>query len=74
MPVRTKSAGRRLRSKRRRQAPVRDAAPGATRVVIIGAGAGGSALLTILARDPLVQIVGVAEINPKAPGIRIAKR
>lgn len=74
MPVRTKSAGRRRPSKRRRERSLGEAAPGATRVVIIGAGAGGSALLTILARDPLVQIVGVAEINPKAPGIRIAKR
>lgn len=48
--------------------------PATTRVAIIGAGAGGSALLTILARDPLVRIVGIAEINPKAPGIRLAKR
>jgi two-component system sensor histidine kinase DegS len=43
-------------------------------VAIIGAGAGGSALLKILAPDPLVRIVGVAEINPRAPGLRLAKR
>jgi len=43
-------------------------------VAIIGAGEGGSALLTILAPDPLVRIVGVAEINPRAPGLRLAKR
>jgi len=30
--------------------------------------------LSILAPDPLVRIVGVAEINPKAPGLRFAKR
>ena len=45
-----------------------------THVAIIGAGAGGSALLSVLAPDPLVRIVGVAEINPKAPGLRLAKR
>ncbi|MEK9172513.1 MAG: histidine kinase, partial [Nitrospirota bacterium] len=45
-----------------------------TNVAIIGAGKGGSALLSILAPDPLVRIVGVAEINPKAPGLRLAKR
>ena len=48
--------------------------PAVTNVAIIGAGKGGSALLTILATDPLVRIVGVAEINPKAPGLRLAKR
>ena len=45
-----------------------------TNVAIIGAGKGGSALLSILAPDPLVRIVGIAEINPKAPGLRLAKR
>src|SRR5438309_12007842 len=50
------------------------AEPRVTHVAIIGAGAGGSALLTVLAPDPLVRIVGVAEINPKAPGLRLAKR
>src|SRR5438876_9571455 len=50
------------------------AEPRVTHVAIIGAGAGGSALLSVLAPDPLVRIVGVAEINPKAPGLRLAKR
>ena len=45
-----------------------------TNVALIGAGAGGSALLSILATDPLVRIIGVAEVNPKAPGLRLAKR
>ena len=31
-------------------------------------------MLSVLAPDPLVRIVGVAEINPKAPGLRLAKR
>jgi len=48
--------------------------PGATNVAIIGAGRGGTALMEIFANDPLVQIVGVAEINPKAQGLPLARR
>jgi two-component system, NarL family, sensor histidine kinase DegS len=43
-------------------------------VGIIGAGRGGTALMEIFANDPLVEIVGVAEINPKAPGLNLARR
>ncbi len=46
----------------------------ATHVAIIGAGRGGTALMEIFARDPLVQIVGVAEVNPEAPGVALARR
>lgn len=46
---------------------------GATNVAIIGAGRGGTALMEIFADDPLVQIVGVAEVNPDAPGLSLAK-
>ncbi|MFQ5931143.1 MAG: Gfo/Idh/MocA family oxidoreductase, partial [Nitrospiraceae bacterium] len=45
-----------------------------THVAIIGAGQGGTALMEIFARDPLVRIVGVAEVNPKAVGMELAKR
>ncbi|MFO0731492.1 MAG: histidine kinase, partial [Nitrospiraceae bacterium] len=48
--------------------------PGTTKVAIIGAGRGGTALMEIFATDPLVRIVGVAEINPNAPGLGLAKR
>lgn len=48
--------------------------PGATNVAIIGAGRGGTALMEIFANDPLVQIVGVAEIDPQAPGLALARR
>lgn len=47
---------------------------GATNVAIIGAGRGGTALMEIFANDPLVQIVGVAEIDAQAPGLALAKR
>lgn len=46
----------------------------ATHVAIIGAGRGGTALMEIFATDPLVEIVGIAEVNPKAPGVTLAKR
>jgi two-component system, NarL family, sensor histidine kinase DegS len=52
----------------------RSGATGATHVAIIGAGHGGTALMEIFATDPLVQIVGVAECNPSAPGLALAKR
>jgi two-component system sensor histidine kinase DegS len=54
----------------RRKAP----SPGATNVAIIGAGRGGTALMEIFANDPLVQIIGVAEIDPHALGLSLAKR
>jgi two-component system sensor histidine kinase DegS len=54
----------------RRKAP----SPGATNVAIIGAGRGGTALMEIFANDPLVQIIGVAEIDPQALGLSLARR
>jgi diguanylate cyclase (GGDEF)-like protein len=45
-----------------------------TKVLIIGAGNGGSALLKVLLDDPEIDIVGIADINPKAPGLAIAEK
>ncbi len=45
-----------------------------SRVAIIGAGKGGTALMEIFAEDPLVQIVGVAETRPLTKGVRLAKK
>ncbi|HET6370237.1 MAG TPA: sigma 54-interacting transcriptional regulator, partial [Nitrospiria bacterium] len=45
-----------------------------TRVAIIGAGRGGTALIEILHKDPLVRIVGIADVNRDAPGIDVARR
>ena len=59
-----------LQQRARRNQPT----PGATSVAIIGAGRGGTALMEIFANDPLVQIVGVAEINPEAPGLGLAQQ
>jgi transcriptional regulator with PAS, ATPase and Fis domain len=45
-----------------------------TKVVIVGAGKGGRALLEMFAGDPTVSIVGVADLNSWAPGIEFARR
>lgn len=45
-----------------------------THVVIIGAGRGGTSLLEIFYKDPLVKILGIADRNPQAPGLKLAKK
>ncbi len=45
-----------------------------TRVVIVGAGKGGRALLEMFADDPTISLVGVADMNPWAPGLEFARR
>jgi transcriptional regulator with GAF, ATPase, and Fis domain len=45
-----------------------------TRVVIVGGGKGGRALLEMFTGDPTVSIVGVADVNPWAPGLELARR
>jgi len=43
-------------------------------VMIIGAGRGGHALLEMFLEDSLVQVLAIADTNPEAPGIQLAKR
>src|ERR1044071_8918179 len=45
-----------------------------TRIVIVGAGKGGRALLEMFVGDPTVSIAGVADVNPWAPGLELARR
>jgi two-component system sensor histidine kinase DegS len=45
-----------------------------TKVVIIGAGKGGRALLEMFIGDPTVTILGIADLNPWAPGLELARR
>ena len=45
-----------------------------TRVVIVGAGKGGRALLEMFAGDATVSILGVADVNPWAPGIELDRK
>ncbi len=44
------------------------------KTLIIGAGRGGKSLLEILSQDEEVEIVGIVDINSKAPGIELAKK
>ena len=46
----------------------------ASRVAIIGAGHGGTALMEIFVEDPLVTVVGIAEIRPLTKGVRLARK
>ena len=50
-----------------------EARPETLRVLIIGAGRAGSMLLRLLKNDPSVVVVGVAEMNPDAPGVALAR-
>lgn len=44
------------------------------KVLILGAGKGGTALIDLLARGAGVEVSGVADTNPHAPGLRLARR
>jgi transcriptional regulator with GAF, ATPase, and Fis domain len=44
-----------------------------TRVILIGAGSGGKALVELLRKDPTVEIVGVADKDESAPGLVLAR-
>ena len=44
-----------------------------TKVAIVGAGKGGTALLELLHQIPDVDIVGIADTNPHAPGLQRAR-
>jgi len=45
-----------------------------TKIAIIGAGKGGRALLEMFSGDPTVSILGIADANPWAPGLELARR
>jgi PAS domain S-box-containing protein len=44
------------------------------KVIIVGAGKGGSAILRILTATKLTEVVAVIDINPNAPGLLLAKQ
>jgi two-component system, NarL family, sensor histidine kinase DegS len=45
-----------------------------TGVAIIGGGKGGTALIEIFHKDPLVKILGIADVDSKAPGLKLARK
>ena len=44
-----------------------------TNVLIVGGGKGGAALVDLLHRSPNMNVAGVVDINPDAPGIKLAQ-
>jgi diguanylate cyclase (GGDEF)-like protein len=44
------------------------------RVLVIGAGRGGTAMLDLFMSDPTIEIVGIMDANQKAPALAIAAR
>ena len=45
-----------------------------TRIILIGAGTGGRALVELLHKDPGIKVVGVADKNERAPGLLLARQ
>ncbi len=45
-----------------------------TKILIVGAGKGGSLLIELFHKSKLTKILGVIDKNPHAPGIKIAKK
>jgi diguanylate cyclase (GGDEF)-like protein len=46
---------------------------GMQRILVVGAGRGGTAMLDLFAEDPMIEIVGIVDANPQAPALAIAK-
>lgn len=44
------------------------------RILVIGAGRGGTAMLDLFLIDPLIKIVGIIDANPQAPALAIAEK
>jgi signal transduction histidine kinase len=44
------------------------------KIIILGAGTGGTALIDLFARSNGVEIIGVADVNPHAPGLKKARQ
>ena len=42
------------------------------RILVIGAGRGGTAMIDLFLKDPQISIVGIIDVNPTAPGLAIA--
>ncbi|NDU92289.1 MAG: diguanylate cyclase [Ferrovum sp.] len=48
--------------------------PGNQRILVIGAGRGGTAMLDLFIADPLVRIVGIIDVNSQAPAMILAQK
>ena len=48
--------------------------PKVQRILVIGAGRGGTAMLELFNDDPLIKVVGIVDVDPQAPALAIAKK
>ena len=46
----------------------------AQKIIVIGGGRGGTAMLDLFGDDPMIEIVGIFDANPQAPALTIAKK
>ncbi len=44
------------------------------RIAIVGGGSGGSAVLRVLHTDPDIKLVGIVDVNSRAPGLKLARK
>ena len=44
------------------------------RILVIGAGRGGTAMIDLFLNDPQISIVGIMDVNPQAPALAIAAK
>lgn len=44
------------------------------KILVIGAGRGGTAMLELFSQDPLIKIVGICDANPQAPALAMAQK
>ena len=44
-----------------------------TKILIVGAGKGGTALIELFSESETIDIIGVVDVNQDAPGIKLAK-
>lgn len=44
------------------------------KILVIGAGRGGTAMIDLFLNDPMIMIVGIVDVNPAAPALEIAAK
>lgn len=44
------------------------------KILVIGAGRGGTAMIDLFLNDPMIMIVGIIDVNPAAPALEIAAK
>jgi diguanylate cyclase (GGDEF)-like protein len=48
--------------------------PGVQRILVVGGGRGGSAMLDLFSEDVMIDIVGIFDADPQAPALEVARK